>query len=1104
MKRLFAALLLAPVAAFGAVSARERVMAFADLGERALSNRLMMYWKSHATDVFVRDQAVVGTGGERAAVPTVMFDGNRSHVTAFKRPSIEELGECAEDGRGLFLAPKDGGGGQWVPYARTGTMIASINTEILSLAITAVDMAAAESGAAAERLNRLAANVLDTYLAGILARNVPTDLNHGHMQTLFGMQSMETIHDNTLPRCCELYARMKGWLATNRPASLAICQDALRKWADVQFANGVADNNWDIIQLNNILDVAVVLEADAAYADGKGREYYIDTVMNRSGVRNLSIRDLCERGFDKQTGIWWECPGYSMVTLIDLSKFIDKVKAVAGIDLFDEIPVLRKAFPAALEYLFPDKMTLGFGDTHPSPLHADVARRIDFAKAAPSPFFHAPNASWLVARSGMDATADIAFALNAALGNHQHANGISMELYANGYRIAPDAGIGWSLYSGDDYREYYSRFPAHNTVMVNSRSDWAPMKCHQPFRLVAHGENWAKVAMREPATGAEQERTVALVKDGEAKYFVDCFRSRIPGAQTAQDAEWHDYYYHNLGDALEFNGELESTDEINFAESGLYALSYIQDKYVRKGKGDLKAVFSWRRPEGDVVTSFFMNDAPGRKFIKALAPATEGLSRVKSPDYAITRDSRTPVIVARQRANAWDVPFTAVIDVSGNIESVEYSEDGLSIAIALKDGTRHAVSLVPGFALSRIASRVNSAAAKEEALKAKVASIVALATRQYSMLNDAMAAKPHLTDWVDGAKGVVGDAKPDDWVFPRSWTHGKYKVEPAIGWTSGFFPGSLWLVYALGGGDDWKALAEEWTGRLASAKDYTQNHDMGFMFFCSYGNGIKFGGHGDDYKGVLLDASNALASRWNEALGLIRSWDEPRFMRFPVIIDSMMNLEMLEWAAKNCDAPRFDRIVRLHADKLDRTHYRPNGTAYHVTDWNPETGRIWARYAWQGACVEGAWARGQAWSVYGFSMMFRETGDAKYLERAMKSADWLLDAPNLPEDKIPYWDYFAPGIPNAPRDASAAAVMASGLVELAHFAPPRKAAAYREFAVDILTSLAGDSYLAKPGECGGFLLKHSTGHFPENTEIDASINYADYYFLEALARLCVQ
>lgn len=646
-----------------------RLESFLAEGEEALAERLFMHWNTRSTDVFVRDQAVVDIGGEAAPEPTVIFDGNRSHVTEFVRPRLEELPRKSEDRRGIFLKPKDGGAAMWVPYGRTGTMITSINNEIMSLAKNAVFLYVQRND---ERFARQAWNVLNVYLAGIYCRNVATDLDRGHMQTLFGMQSMETIHDSDVIRnAVAAYDYLHGWIKKNHPGRMAFLQDAFRKWAQVQIDNGVADNNWDMMQLNNILDIAVVLDGNCAYADGRGREYFLDHVFNRSTIRNLSVTDLAAKGFDSETGIWFECPGYSQVVLNDFAHFAEKCRRLLKIDLLEMIPVLKKAYPAAGEYLFPDGMIIGFGDTHPSKLRDEVVK---LGPPVSSPFFYAPNASWLISRSGMDATNDIAFALNGALGNHMHANGISLELYAKGYRLGPDAGIGYKLYSGNDYNEYYGRWMAHNTVMVNSRSDHGIMKVHQPFELVRHGEEWASVKYREPA-GALQLRTFARVG---ADYFVDCFRSARGGAEP----EWHDYYYHNLGDSLTLNGETEPTDAISFVESGLYGLSYLREKYARKGEGDLVAKFDWARPEGNVGMTVYMNGMEGRTFIKALAPSTEGLSRIKS--YNINRDSSTPTLIVRQKGEAWKRPFLAVFDPKGIVASVEFGEN--EIRVVRKNG----------------------------------------------------------------------------------------------------------------------------------------------------------------------------------------------------------------------------------------------------------------------------------------------------------------------------------------------------------------------------------------------------------------------------------
>ena len=652
---VLSALLLVPYA----VSA-----AFVPEDDRALADRLLMHWKTHAADVFVRDAAVVGVGGRDTGVPTVMFGGQRGHVTAYKRPKLEDLPRRFEDPRGLLLEPKEGGGKTWAPYGKTGCIIVSVNREIMSKARDAARKWAKDGD---DFSARLAFNVLDTYLTGLLARNVPTDLDHGHLQTLFGLQSMETIHDDIIYETCETYNLLKPWIAEHAADRVPVLQAALKKWAEVQIDNGVADNNWDMMQLNYILTLGLTMD------DPADRAHYVDVVLNQSSVRNLSVRALAEKGFDPQTGTWWECPGYSVnVTLRDFAKFADRAKADLGLDLVKEIPVLQTAFDAANEYLFPDGYQIGFGDTHPS----SVAKEIVKYQKKPhcSPFFYASNASWLVARSGMDRTNDVAFALNASLGNHMHANGISLELYAKGYRLAPDAGIGWTLYTGDDYREYYSQFPAHNTVMVNSRSTYQVMKSYHPFVLEAHGENWATVRFREPCTGADQQRTVRYVKDEDGAYFVDIFRSRV-----GEGTEWHDYYYHNLGDSLTLDGPVKPTDKIAFVESGLYALSYIKDKFAREGSGDCLATFDWARPEGHVRMRVFVNGAEGRTFIKATAPATEGLSRIKDPNYGITRDSRTPVLVVRQEGEAWTRPFLAVMDPSGTVASVTFAENEITV-----------------------------------------------------------------------------------------------------------------------------------------------------------------------------------------------------------------------------------------------------------------------------------------------------------------------------------------------------------------------------------------------------------------------------------------
>jgi hypothetical protein len=332
--------------------------------------------------------------------------------------------------------------------------------------------------------------------------------------------------------------------------------------------------------------------------------------------------------------------------------------------------------------------------------------------------------------------------------------------------------------------------------------------------------------------------------------------------------------------------------------------------------------------------------------------------------------------------------------------------------------------------------------------------------------------------------------------FPRRWEKGRLVTVGPKEWTSGFFPGSLWLLYEATREEEWKREAMRYTAMLEPVRHYTGNHDIGFMLYCSFGNGLRLA-NPDGYREVLLDGAAALCKRYVPSLGMIRSWDS---YKNPVIIDNMMNLELLMWAAKQSGEARFREIAVSHADQTDRRHFRPDGSAYHIVDYNPATGKILGYHAGQGASADGPWARGQSWGLYGFTMMFRETRKPGYLARAVKSADFLIGHRNLPADAVPYWDYGAAGIPNEPRDASAAAIMAGALLELATFVEAPRAARYRDTAVRQLLALSSPAYRAPVGGNGHFLLMHGVGHLPGNSEIDVPLNYADYYYLEALLR----
>lgn len=333
--------------------------------------------------------------------------------------------------------------------------------------------------------------------------------------------------------------------------------------------------------------------------------------------------------------------------------------------------------------------------------------------------------------------------------------------------------------------------------------------------------------------------------------------------------------------------------------------------------------------------------------------------------------------------------------------------------------------------------------------------------------------------------------------LPRTFEHGKL-VLTEKDWTVGFFPGSLWYLYEGTGDATWRTEAERLMPRIEAHQHDRGTHDVGFILFCSYGNGLRLT-QNPAYIPVLRNGAASLASRFNPATGATRSWDHNADRwRFPVIIDNMMNLELLLWAAEFDPALR--DIALRHADTTLRHHFRPDASCFHVVDYDPQTGAVRSRVTHQGAADSSAWARGQAWAIYGYTVLYRFTRDERYLAQARRTADFYRLHPRLPADKIPYWDFDAPNIPNAPRDASAAAVVASALFELADYLPGPERAPYREFAEATLRSLASPAYLAAPGENGGFLLKHCTGNLPRGSEVDTPLNYADYYFLEALLR----
>ncbi len=358
----------------------------------------------------------------------------------------------------------------------------------------------------------------------------------------------------------------------------------------------------------------------------------------------------------------------------------------------------------------------------------------------------------------------------------------------------------------------------------------------------------------------------------------------------------------------------------------------------------------------------------------------------------------------------------------------------------------------------------------------------------------------HAFTEIDSAKTRLTEKQIADGVFaPRNIEpDGSLHLVASKDWCSGFFPGELWYMYEYTGDDFWKEKAIEFTAPVEREKTNGRTHDMGFKVYCSFGNGYRLTGD-STYRDIMLESASTLITRYKDKVGCIRSWDHNKDKwQCPVIIDNMMNLELLFWAAKESGDSIYRDIAVSHALTTMKNHFRDDYSSYHVVDYDTITGDVLHKHTHQGYSHESAWSRGQAWGLYGYTMCYRETGREEFLNQAKHIVDYIFNSPTLPEDLVPYWDYNAPNIPDEPRDASAAAVTACALYELSMY-DKGNATAHKDRADRIVESLTKNYRAALNGD-RGFLLLHSVGSGNSNSEVDVPIIYADYYFLEALLK----
>lgn len=743
----------------------ENVMSQVDKQPDWLYSRLQMFWKTNASDVFVNGEAFAHPGGERAAEPTVKYNGTRGFESQYNRPKLEDLVPYDDDEQGnVTYINKVTGKMEKTSPAKTGCNIAGVNRYIIGIARDAARIYAATGDM---RYGQMAAKVFDVYMKGIAYRNVPIDLNHGHQQTLVGMTTFEVIHEDVINELTQMYPLIKPLVKNDQ----AVIEAGFKKWAENIIANGVPHNNWNLFQADFITKIALVLQDNQAYADGKGKQYYLDYIVNQNSIRQWSMNKLIDFGFDANSKTWYESPGYSTTVLSSICDFANMLDEKAGIDLFKQRPILTEAVKTSAEYLFPNRMIAGFGDTHPGYLNTggidqvlkyatrhknkNLISEMNLLKNAVAPkapiseieaytstLFYAPNVSWIAMRSGMDKQHDLMASVNASLGNHQHANGISLELYGKGYVLGPDAGIGRTLYSGLDYLEYYSQMPAHNTVVVDGVSSYPVMMSQHAFKVVASYPKvskeqpaskklsekklsiqkdselkdkitYATVSFIEPETQAQQQRTTAIVKtSAKGGYYIDVFRSK----KKEGGDKTHDYFYHNLGQEMKVMDaasgqslDMKPTEELAFAGGHLYAYSYIYDKKSAEMQNSVKTQFVTKILDDKVVEAMdgqreitmtmWMKKDENRTIFQTLSPVNLEYERMPNQPYKVDEQ---PVLtfVARQKGEAWNHPFVCVYEPSsdtepGDIASVDYftpsEPSAVGIIVKLKDGTEQSI-----------------------------------------------------------------------------------------------------------------------------------------------------------------------------------------------------------------------------------------------------------------------------------------------------------------------------------------------------------------------------------------------------------------------------
>ncbi len=696
-----------------------------------MPSRLMMYWKSKATNVYIKGSSYSHADGE-APVPTVRFGSSRGLASVYKRPKLEDIIPYMDDTKGVYFhhSNKPGNPLEWGEQ-ENASGIESINEQIMGLGKDAAFLYWLTDQ---EKYARFAFDLFDTYMTGMYYRNEPVDLNKGHAQTLVGLSTFEVIQERILAELSYLYDFLYPYIEKKHHDKMDMYAATFKKWIDITIKNGVPQNNWDLHQAKFILKVAMVLEDNNNYSDGKGREYYIDYILNKSSARQWSIPRLMAYGYDFNTGVWNECPGYAQGVTKDLTNFIRDYDNTFNQNLLPYIPVMTKAVEMLPQYLFPNNKISAFGDSYYSdlnneaisdmirmaqkykdkksevlftqmyklfdpkagqidkgkklssqiysfftakPLHLDEKTEKGNLREYVTPTFYAPNVSWFVQRNGYeDKTNGMMISQYASYGNHAHSNGVAIELYGKGYVLGAESGIG-STYFEKPYLEYYSQFPAHNTVMVDGISKYPEMLSNHPFDLLAcYPESGKKngyyqeitfsdVYFLEPESRSDQNRFLSIVRTGEnTGYYIDIFRSR----KQRKGDKYHDYFYHNIGQEMFIRDiagndlDLQPSEEMAFAGGHLFALDYQWDKKSVRTDQDYQSIWKMSMPDGNhIYMNLWMKGYSNREVFSVKSPSAKSFSGNHGIPYEVGKEPYL-TLVARQHGAAWNAPFVSIFE----------------------------------------------------------------------------------------------------------------------------------------------------------------------------------------------------------------------------------------------------------------------------------------------------------------------------------------------------------------------------------------------------------------------------------------------------------